>query len=339
MNALQYGKKAVGATLSKELLAAVSRSFSLSLRVAPSAVRPALELGYLLARASDTLADTAGVPVPGRAACLEEYRCVFFEGGSPNRLSGMIEKEFLPKQRHAGERELLRRLPECLRWLEGRPAREQDELRAVLKEITAGQLEDCVRAGEPGRVAWLESAGDLDRYTYMVAGCVGRFWTRIADLHLSRWRSEAALPEAEMTDCGVRLGKALQLVNILRDLPADLAAGRGYLPKNEVREAGGWGQQGSDGFPGGEALTSVARHWEAQAGEWLGDGRRYVRALRSPRMRLATVLPLRLGEETLALLSRANWEERARGIKVSRRLVRRVLAVEALRSWAPGRRG
>ncbi|HUF64113.1 MAG TPA: squalene/phytoene synthase family protein [Verrucomicrobiales bacterium] len=339
MNALDDRNKAAQVSLSKELLASVSRSFSLSLRALPAAVRPALELGYLLARASDTLADTVGVPVSGRAACLEEYCGVLFEGGASDCLTGMIEEAFLPRQSHAGERELLRRLPECLLWLDRRPPREQDELRAVLKEITRGQLEDCVRGGEPGRVVWLESAEELDRYTYLVAGSVGRFWTRIADLHLSGWRSQSVLPDEEMTACGIRFGKALQLVNILRDLPADLRAGRGYLPRNEVREAGGWGERAMDGIPEGNAMTSVARRWERRAQEWLEDGRRYAGALRSRRMRLATVLPLRLGEETLALLSRAGWEERAKGIKISRRRVRRILAVETVRSFATVWRG
>ena len=40
--------------LTSAVLKSVSRSFYLSLRVLPSAVRPALALAYLLARAADT---------------------------------------------------------------------------------------------------------------------------------------------------------------------------------------------------------------------------------------------------------------------------------------------
>jgi hypothetical protein len=56
-------------------------------------------------------------------------------------------------------------------------------------------------------------------------------------------------------------------------------------------------------------------------------------ALRSARMRLAVALPLRLAEETLSLLAAADWETRARGMKVPRKRVRSVLALEALRAW------
>ncbi|MCX7825074.1 MAG: squalene/phytoene synthase family protein, partial [Verrucomicrobiae bacterium] len=44
------------------LLKEVSRSFYLTLRVLPGALRPAISLAYLLARASDTIADTKVVP-------------------------------------------------------------------------------------------------------------------------------------------------------------------------------------------------------------------------------------------------------------------------------------
>ena len=48
------------------LLRDVSRSFYLTLRVLPNAVRPQISVAYLLARASDTIADTDAVQI-GRA--------------------------------------------------------------------------------------------------------------------------------------------------------------------------------------------------------------------------------------------------------------------------------
>ena len=37
---------------------------------------------------------------------------------------------------------------------------------------------------------------------------------------------------------GVRFGKALQMTNVLRDVPADLASGRCYLPAAELAALG-----------------------------------------------------------------------------------------------------
>ena len=45
------------------LLREVSRSFYLTMRVLPSAIRPQIGLAYLLARTADTIADTELVPL------------------------------------------------------------------------------------------------------------------------------------------------------------------------------------------------------------------------------------------------------------------------------------
>src|SRR5712692_5304900 len=56
------------------LLKEVSRSFYLTLRVLPGAIRPQISLAYLLARATDTIADTEIVPIAQRLAALQFLR-------------------------------------------------------------------------------------------------------------------------------------------------------------------------------------------------------------------------------------------------------------------------
>ena len=58
--------QAVRENSGKQLLKGVSRSFYLTLRLLPGPMRGAASLGYLLARTSDTLADTAAAPVDAR---------------------------------------------------------------------------------------------------------------------------------------------------------------------------------------------------------------------------------------------------------------------------------
>src|SRR5436305_11632874 len=45
------------------ILAQVSRSFYLSIRLLPKKLRDPVSIGYLLARASDTIADTTDLPI------------------------------------------------------------------------------------------------------------------------------------------------------------------------------------------------------------------------------------------------------------------------------------
>jgi len=60
--------------LLSSLLKQVSRSFYLTLRVLPKAVRSQIGLAYLLARATDTIADTEMLPVATRLASLNALR-------------------------------------------------------------------------------------------------------------------------------------------------------------------------------------------------------------------------------------------------------------------------
>ena len=65
---------AVSDELLGPVLREVSRAFYLSLRVLPPAVRPQISLAYLLARITDTIADTDLVPPEHRvkSRCCEE---------------------------------------------------------------------------------------------------------------------------------------------------------------------------------------------------------------------------------------------------------------------------
>jgi farnesyl-diphosphate farnesyltransferase len=131
------------------------------------------------------------------------------------------------------ERALLERLPECLAAYRALPPADRARVHAVLGTIIEGQVQDLrLFPGEDeGKLAALETREDLDRYTYLVAGCVGEFWTEVHVAHrprLARWD----LPR--MRALGTRFGKGLQLTNVLRDVPRDLRQGRCYLPRQDL---------------------------------------------------------------------------------------------------------
>lgn len=182
------------------------------------------------------------------------------------------------------EKELLARRAEIEGWLAASPDRA--EIERVWKTIREGQEFDKTRFGS-GAAEPL-SAGERDRYTYLVAGCVGEFWTEICAKKLPGF---SRLPLAEMSRLGVSFGKGLQLVNILRDREADAKIGRVYV-RPEERE---------------EAFGAARRH--------LDDAERYARAVRSRRIRAACALPLLLARETLDLTER---HPNATRVKVAR---------------------
>jgi farnesyl-diphosphate farnesyltransferase len=301
------------------LLKSVSRSFYLSMRLLPTPMRAPVSLGYLLARASDTLADTAAAPVALRRDCLAAFRAALRDGGSAATAAfhDTVAHDFVPHQEHAGEAALLRRLPECWSLLDGLSEANRQAVLEVMDEITAGQSWDLERFGDASGAApaFVETAGELQTYTYRVAGCVGEFWTRVGYLNLGE---RFAPPEAgpELLDAGRRLGQGLQMVNILRDIGADGRAGRCYLPRTELLAAGS----------GEAAIAEVARIWRGHCRESLKPGWTYVSRLRRGRVRMATALPLILAEKTLDQLDAAGAAALTRRVKVSRRAVWAALA-------------
>lgn len=306
-----------GADLTTALLKRVSRSFYLSLAVLPPAVRPTIGLAYLLARASDTIADTRLIDRTSRITHLETLRAALGEGDAAH-VSGVV-RATSGSQALPAERALLERLPECLAALRTLPAADRARVRAVLETIIEGQIQDLrVFPGEDeGKLAALETRDDLDRYTYLVAGCVGEFWTEVHVAHRPRLR-HWDLPR--MRALGVRLGKGLQLTNVLRDLPRDLRQGRCYLPRQDLARLGLEPRDLLD--PGrAPAARPLLMEWLHAALDHYEAGWQYTFAIprREARMRLACAWPLLIGLRTLDLLAASpNWLDPAITLKVPR---------------------
>ena len=167
----------------------------------------------------------------------------------------------------------------------------------------------------------LATAADLADYTYFVAGAVGELWTRLCERHLpAGW---SALPFPEMLVLGKRFGQGLQMVNILRDLPADLASGRCYLPADLLTEHG---LEVADLLAEPQRARPLLESVRQTALEHLDAGWRYVRALKPNKLRYACSLPILIGLETLALLARQSPLETEERVKMSRTRLRGLMA-------------
>jgi len=215
-----------------DLLRATSRSFYLTLRVLPVAVRRQIGLAYLLARTTDTIADTEIVPLAQRLEALQQLRGrILGQSSAPLDFGDLAKQQGSP-----AERVLLEKVGDSLALLPSLSPSDLKLVREVLGTITGGQELDLRRFEKAGNgtIIALETAAELDDYTYRVAGCVGEFWTKICRAHLF---PEVQLDEKKLIADGIRFGKGLQLVNILRDLPADLKNGRCYLPTQRLEEA------------------------------------------------------------------------------------------------------
>src|SRR3954447_8010560 len=103
-------RRAVGMSVSRdrqqlrgELLRSVSRSFYLSLRVLPEPLRDPLSLAYLLARATDTIADTPEPPVALRMEALGQLAAAI-QGTAGKETAARLGESFAPGQGNEAER-------------------------------------------------------------------------------------------------------------------------------------------------------------------------------------------------------------------------------------------
>ena len=304
-----------------DLLRATSRSFYLTLRVLPGAIRPQIGLAYLLARTADTIADTELVPAEQRIDALKRLR-ERIQGTSTAPLN---LHELAQQQGSPAEKLLLEKAEDSFALFQALSPAHLPLVRAVLNSITGGQELDLRRfaAASAEKIVALETAAQLDDYTYRVAGCVGEFWTKICRAHLFPKRR---LDEAQLLADGIRFGKGLQLVNILRDLPADLKKGRCYLPTDKLEPAGLIPEVLLS--PANEAkFRPLFHNYLDQAESHLAAGWTYTNRLPfgQVRVRLACAWPILIGAKTIEKLRAASALDLQQHIKISRSQRRGIL--------------
>jgi len=322
-----------------ELLKPVSRSFYISIRLLPRALREPVALAYLLARTSDTIADSSAVDVEKRIELLDrlaagiagkdeaigrELRAVLALPRDSSVRAGLADSASAGQPGDEspgmtqGERTLLESAEAILRALENLSPEDQRDVRELLAIITRGQRRDLTRwSGGPAALA---NAEELREYTYLVAGCVGEFWTRVC---FRKVQSFTARDEADMLELGTNYGRGLQLVNILRDAGNDLRAGRCYFPEDELRAAN---LSASDLLNGLADFLPIYLRWIAEARAGLDAGLEYSIAINPARVRVATVLPAMIGVRTLSLLQERGLEALRTRVKVPRSEVRGMIA-------------
>jgi len=200
-------------------------------------------------------------------------------------------------------------------------------VRAIVSTLTEGMELDLRTFPDErsGRIAALREYGELDRYTYLVAGCVGEFWTTMTYAHMPGTLKER--PDI-MAVRGVRFGKALQMTNVLRDCGKDLRIGRCYLPQTMLEQHGLSPQDlllPANSLRARPLMVELLRKTLDHFREALD----YTLAIPafSVRLRLACLWPILIGLETLLLLvDNKAWLDPQQVSKVRRNKVYGIIA-------------
>ncbi len=307
-----------------DILKGVSRSFYLSLQLLPSPVRRQISIAYLVARAADTLADTEVVPREVRKSLLLDLRAAFEQPEKSAAAAAAIVQALTGTSQVHEENALVRALGDCLEALHGLDPFDALATERVLGTLTTGMVRDIERF-DGVHLSALDTLDQLDEHCFFAAGCVGEYWTVITHHHLHEMKPADVAAQIER---GVRLGKALQYTNVIRDTPQDLAHGRCYLPKELLRPFG----------LGPEDLRDPKQRLRARAAlRYLTDvaldhfqsGLEYIECIPpgNLRLRMTVIMPMWIGLETLAAIQRAaDPLDPMAPVKIKRPAVYRLLA-------------
>lgn len=197
-----------------ELLPRVSRSFALVIRWLPRRLDDAVMVSYLLCRIADTLEDSLR-PADEKRRLLARF-ADSLDSGSPE----------IPADGPPDYACLMSKSETVLAAYRALPASARAIIRERVREMCGGMARWCDRE--------ILTIQDQNDYCYYVAGLVGLLLTEL-------FRDYGALGDrdpAPLRALAVDFGLALQKVNILRDLRADLAEGRCYWPAEVFRRHG-----------------------------------------------------------------------------------------------------
>jgi len=293
----------MNAALKPELLRSVSRSFSLSLLGLPKAQRLQVGLTYMLARFADTISDSGTWTTEQRQQLLDLWERILLQKKPQLWSSSVNLGGFKPN-----EAALILEGPHLLELFMQLNERDQHLSQELLKTLIAGMKWDLKTFPRKSELPIFGCADEkvFEWYCYSIAGCVGRYWVRSFEL-----------PE-NLEILAVEYGKALQRINILRDVEEDWARGRVYLPQSQLQKFG-------ISF---DSCPWKSPHWKAFQSEFISETKKMLRfganfcdslSRKNRRLRFASLMPLKIGLSTLNLLENRKAGEPQ---KISRSQVR-----------------
>ncbi|MDR1124415.1 MAG: squalene/phytoene synthase family protein [Elusimicrobiota bacterium] len=209
-----------------ELLKATARTLYLSAKIMPSKTRKAFCCGYLLCRAADSIADTGLIEAGLRLRLIKDYPRII-QTQDAKLLSAFFAAVPRGAKMHAAEQTLLNNIDICLKAYNALPPAHRDMILDVAGAVCSAMERDLsyFPAENYRLIKALPDAAQTIAYCDEMGGEPGAFWARLL---LDGKKND------DFINNGRAVGRALQITNILRDLPADAAIGRCYLPLTDL---------------------------------------------------------------------------------------------------------
>ncbi|MCQ2410144.1 MAG: squalene/phytoene synthase family protein [Elusimicrobiaceae bacterium] len=277
------------------LLKNTSRSLYLSVQALPRAMRPAFSVAYLLCRYADTIADTPLLPAERRLYWIAKFPSIIET--QPDEEITHLAREINGGSENPYERILIENLRPCLAAFNKISASQQPFILEVARAVCNGMKIDLQTFPQEKNapVVAFQTAKELENYCRLMGGKPGQFWSQLI-FHTSKIHTD----KETFFELGRHIGDALQIVNILRDLPKDLQLGRCYFPHEDLQTCG---LTPADLFNPANStrFEPIKRKWILWGLARLQDGIRYFTLLPKthPGQRAAVAWPVLWAADTL----------------------------------------
>jgi hypothetical protein len=201
----------------------VSRSFAFCIARLEGSLRVRVGLSYLLCRILDTIEDAEWTNFDRQEKAFEIFDRFITQ--APHELEVRDWILSFPAGIPEGEVLLLADSARVLSDFHDLPGELRESLGRSILSMSAGMRHYMGQKAKQGRLV-LESAADVNRYCFFVAGVVGEM--------LTRFMAREVQPSLARLRDGFRFGLFLQKVNILKDQSGDEAVGRFLVPSRSL---------------------------------------------------------------------------------------------------------
>lgn len=207
----------------KVMLQNVSRTFALTIPQLPVKLSSVVSNAYLLFRIVDTIEDEVSLSAQKKLRLVDE----FFQVAKTNKKAVEFTKNILPYlsiQTSQAEGVLIQETPRVIEILHQFDGEQRSIILDCLKVMTAGMAE----FQDLDLSAGLKTSRELDRYCYVVAGCVGEMLAKL----FCYYSPEIAKNQEQLLQLSIAFGQGLQMTNILKDVWEDRERGVCWLPQD-----------------------------------------------------------------------------------------------------------
>lgn len=196
----------------------------------PKNYRELFAVAYLLCRAADTIADTSVIPREIKLSAIKKFPEIVKFPDENKSFTGELTKKIPTVSKLKHERILIEILPDILKTLSKLTKAEKELIHTVVSEVCKGMETDLSYFDAAGGIKAFETSVQLENYCRLIGGAPGAFWAKSLIL-----KSRIGQNEKNIIRSAVMTGDALQITNILRDIPSDIKNGRCYLPLEDLK--------------------------------------------------------------------------------------------------------